>query len=116
VFEWSLQDARSTAPDSARSTVAAAEGRAGESLVLHDLLGGDGGFSLDQWLGHGSGALPASALAPDAGAAPTGAAADTRLVIEGIDIHAVLGMPGSAFEHPLMHTQVERLKPLADTV
>ena len=115
VYAWSLEEGRLAAPASGHAAAHASGRMMSQPLELHDLLGGDESFSLEHLLGGGSGHSKAVARGPDAGAALAGGAADTRLLIEGVDIHAVLGMPGSAFEHPLMHSQIERSKLLADT-
>jgi VCBS repeat-containing protein len=122
VFAWTLFD-RGTGGTPARDTVAgfdaAPRSAGGDVLDLRDLLVGESTGTLDRYLdfapaGAGGTELRISSTGGFTGGSYVATAEDQRIVFEGLDLRAALGLAGTASDATIIQTLLDRAKLVVD--
>jgi large repetitive protein len=123
VFAWTLADRGSAGNNRAVDTVtdfnAAAPSAGGDTLDLRDLLVGETSGTLDRFLDFsvsgGTTTLRISTTGGFANGTYNANAEDQRIVLEGVDIRASLGLAGNASDATIIQTLLDRNKLIVDT-
>ena len=123
VFAWTLADRGSAGSGRAVDTVvgfdANSPANGGDALDLRDLLVGETTGTLDRFLDFntvgGTTTLRISTTGGFAGGAYNSNAEDQRIVFEGVDLRASLGLAGNASDATIIQTLLERGKLIVDS-